>query len=217
MSGDPPPLASLSVDIAAMRRRKQDRHQIAVELPRDWLRDVLSETDALVDEAGRASLTLHLPTEGAVIATGDLRLTFRVPCGRCLEPATVVANTPITATFSEGDALPEPSGPRGADDEEPGLGLSADDLDTWLFDGRELRLDPMLMDHVRVAYPMRVLCHRGDACRGLCPSCGRNLNPDGGELDRKPCSVCAPSSDGVVDASSESPLAAALKRIRLDD
>lgn len=212
-----PPLPALRVDVAALRRHGQDRHRVDAELGTEWLSQVLSATDATVRGPGRVAATILLPADGAVFAQGELTLRFEVPCGRCLEPAVVDGSSAFEATFVEGAELPGPSGEPGRDEEEePGIGLSGEDLDTWLFDGTAIALDRVVAEQVRLAYPMRALCRLDEACRGLCRRCGASLN----EGTTPGCSRCGASeavATGAGGEEEESPLAAALKKIRLPE
>jgi uncharacterized protein len=56
--------------------------------------------------------------------------------------------------------------------EEPGDG--DDRLEYGRFVGDKINLDDMVSDAVGVAMPMRAVCD--EACRGLCATCGTNLN-----------------------------------------
>ena len=42
------------------------------------------------------------------------------------------------------------------------------------FSGDEIDITEIVMDAVHIATPMKVVCD--DDCKGLCPSCGKNLN-----------------------------------------
>lgn len=209
-------LEALCVDVEALRRRSTFQHRIETTLERSWVAKALAETDATVRDPGHVEVQLMLPADGAVVALGRLDVKFEVPCGRCLEPAFVEESCEIRATYVVGD-LPDPRGPRGEDDEEPGLGLSDDDLDVWTYDGRMLHLDEMLLEQIRLAYPMRALCARGEACQGLCPHCGTNLNGSAASA----CPSCgAPRGNAAGMAGpvgGESPLAAALKKVKLPE
>jgi uncharacterized protein len=48
------------------------------------------------------------------------------------------------------------------------------ELDEEPFDGHTLDLAPTLREQILLALPMDALC--GEACKGLCPHCGQNLN-----------------------------------------
>jgi uncharacterized metal-binding protein YceD (DUF177 family) len=179
-----------------------------------------------VSVPGLVDVELVLPADGAVVVSGRLDLRFEVPCGRCLDPAAVDGGTALSATYLVGRRLPDPSGPLGSDDDEDGRGLSDEDLDAWLFDGSVLRLDELVVEQVRLAYPMRALCCRGEACRGLCSHCGDDLNAQDPGASRR-CARCGQPVGASVDGMAEStqsasgggegPLARALKKLQLPD
>jgi len=52
--------------------------------------------------------------------------------------------------------------------------LSADELGLSFYRGDELNLEPLIREQVLLALPTRPLCD--DNCRGLCPTCGVDLN-----------------------------------------
>lgn len=213
-SNTPALLEALTVDVAAMRRRSVTRHRVDAVLESSWLSLVLQGTDAVVSDPGHVEATLEIPIDGAVVAHGRLRFRFSVPCGRCLAPATIDCDAPLEATFVEGDELPSPSGAPGEDDEEPGLGLGDRDLDTWSFDGRLVHLDEAVGELVKVAYPMRALCERGEACRGLCSQCGLDWNASPGP----PCPACgATPIPDERDGSTPNAFAAALRKLQFPD
>jgi uncharacterized protein len=175
-----PGLDSLRLDLAALRRRGIARQLVDVELPVEWIAAALAETDATVEAPGHVKLDVLLQPRGVVYAEGSLDVAFEVPCGRCLEPAIVQDHSPLTATFMPvGDATP-----REQVDEEEDLG--EDDADHWTYAGTGLDLTELVVEHVKLAYPMRALCAHGEACRGLCSNCGADLNAQTGLV----CASC---------------------------
>jgi uncharacterized protein len=86
-----------------------------------------------------------------------LRLRYQVrlegPCMRCLEDA----GRPVEIDAREVD--------------QPGGG---DDLRSPYLDGDELDLRSWAHDALALALPAQIVCD--EACRGLCPVCGENLN-----------------------------------------
>jgi uncharacterized protein len=54
------------------------------------------------------------------------------------------------------------------------LELEEKDLDTEFFDGQVIDVDQLIAEQVLLALPLKVLCTA--SCRGLCPTCGANLN-----------------------------------------
>jgi uncharacterized protein len=97
-----------------------------------------------------------------VLLRGELRGALETLCARCLEPASVSLDIPLTVTFVEKDDS------AGGDDD-------ADDQDDVVyFDGGEIDLGLELRDEILLAMPINPLCEEG--CRGLCPVCGGNRN-----------------------------------------
>jgi uncharacterized protein len=52
--------------------------------------------------------------------------------------------------------------------------LGCDDLGFGFYDGDEIDVTALVHEHALLALPTRLLC--AEACRGLCPQCGANLN-----------------------------------------
>lgn len=108
---------------------------------------------------------------------GRSQTALELPCSRCLDPMTV----PVDAAFDL-RYQPRTTGPGGAghaghagdagDDVE--RELEEDDLATAFYDNEEIDLGQLLREQFYLAVPMKPLCD--EACRGLCPSCGTNLN-----------------------------------------
>ncbi|MEM6292767.1 MAG: DUF177 domain-containing protein [Myxococcota bacterium] len=225
------PLASLRVDVSAMRRRGETHGRVEVDLPVPWLAATLADTDAEVRSAGSVSFDLSLPSDGPVIASGALTVDFVVPCGRCLEDAAVDGGTQISALFVLGDAA---KASRHAEEDEDDLGLDDDALDSWPYDGKTVDLVQVVAEYVKVAYPMRALCELGEACQGLCSGCGNNFNhtPPRQAGSRAFCVKCGqeffgavgePPAEGdeMADEAAEpaktTALADALRKLQLPD
>ena len=223
MSGAAQPPETLRVDVSAMRRRGESHGRVEVDLSPEWLASVLADTDAEVRDGGKVSFDLSLPPDGPVIASGRLALNFVVPCGRCLEDAHVDGASRIDAMFVLGADVKH-------EEDEDGLALDEDALDTWPYDGRTVDLSKVVIEYVKVAYPMRALCELGETCQGLCSGCGTNLNhhPPRRAGSRAFCVNCGQESFGPVgepaaegEEAEEPPksnaLADALSKINLPD
>ena len=52
--------------------------------------------------------------------------------------------------------------------------VEEDDLATAFYDDERIDLAHLIMEQFQLALPMKPLCK--DACKGLCPQCGTNLN-----------------------------------------
>ena len=84
-------------------------------------------------------------------------------CARCLEDYAFGLDHPFVFVLT----------PRAAAVTEPAR-LSPDDLALSYYEGEEIDLTPLVHEQIILALPTRPLC--GEACRGLCPRCGANLN-----------------------------------------
>lgn len=103
-------------------------------------------------------------TPRSIFVRGRLATTLEVECSRCLTDVRVpVAFDVESEYFPEidivtGHALPAP----------------ADDLAFTIDPNHELDLSEMVRQHLLLELPMSTVC--SEACQGLCPTCGANLN-----------------------------------------
>ena len=140
----------------------------------------LRQTTAL-DTQGRAEvLEEHrggrLGTISDIRMVGGLVTDVEVACARCLEPV----RTHIDRKF---DLLYRPLGVDRKGDE---AAIHEPDTEIGYYDGEGLELEDVLREQVLLAVPIKLLCQ--DACKGLCPQCGRNLN-------RETCNCAVPDAD----------------------
>jgi len=113
---------------------------------------VLLSFDVDRQEAGRYRLSGHL--------TGELELT----CSRCLEPFTMPVATDFDLRYV----------PRTENTGEGEKEVEEDDLATAFYSEDQVDLGQLILEQLQLALPMKPLCE--EACRGLCPQCGTNLN-----------------------------------------
>ncbi len=214
---------ALRVDLQVLERRGITSLDLEVNLSVEWLQAALAKTDAEIRHGGRTRVSLHVQADGTVLARGAADLTFAVPCARCLAPAHVEATEDLCVTYvpdGHERARRVPAAEADADDgSDP---FEEDDLDLYIYRGFIVDLALMVAEHVALAYPMRVLCGREEACRGLCSGCGANLN----ELDgaANSCAGCGRPlhevSHSAVDrgrgpeSKDDSPWRAALRKLR---
>ena len=97
---------------------------------------------------------------------GSLQTTIESSCSRCLEPARSEISKSFDLFFRQGD--------EDMFDEDDEIELSEEDTRTAFFTGTELALGDVLREQVLLALPMKALCNVD--CKGLCPTCGTNLN-----------------------------------------
>jgi uncharacterized protein len=160
----------LSFDLRALERRAATVHGELAPDDDIWLDGDLRPSGA-IEVRGRLSSA----GEGRYYWTGQIRGTVEADCRRCLEPVRVAVSDEPHALFVE------------EDDADAG-----DDPDVFLIDPRAHALDlrRAVREQWLLAAPAFVVCR--EDCRGLCPTCGANLN-DG------PC-ACPPKSDRRWDA-----------------
>ena len=147
---------------------------------------------------GSAPLHVKLQKTGSgVLLRGATEVAVHTPCRRCLADVHLKLPVSFTLNLVSQAAL---AGREGEDDEQTERAGSFDleRADEELFDGKIIDLAPLVREQVLLALPMHAVCT--DDCKGLCGTCGQNLNE--GQCD------CA---RGQVD-----PRLAALKNIKLN-
>ncbi len=97
---------------------------------------------------------------------GNVATTLRVTCGRCLESFRF----PVSADF---DLVYLPHTENVGAGEEP---VEDEDLATAFYRDETIDLGQLIREQFYLALPMKPLCQ--EACKGLCPQCGANLNTD---------------------------------------
>jgi uncharacterized protein len=95
---------------------------------------------------------------------GRVATTLELPCSRCLEPFA----WPVQADF---DLRYQPHSTNVGEAERE---IEEDDLSTAFYDDDEIDLGQLMREQFYLSLPMKPLCR--DACLGLCPVCGTNLN-----------------------------------------
>lgn len=114
-----------------------------------------------ITDRSEAGFTLTNAGQGRVVVEGELQLTLSVPCDRCLQSVAV----PLTMTFSHEVAAPEGDG---------GISENTSDEEQCFVSGYELDTDTLIDNEILIQMPVKVLCR--EDCKGICPTCGRNLN-----------------------------------------
>ncbi len=163
-----------------------------IDLTKDnaWFQENLPECDRDTMELVSFSASCRLSKAGeAVYVEGTMETTLVMACGRCLEAARVEMKNDFRYTFVPAATQ--------ADEEED---VELDELNAELCFYREeaIELDPVLFEQIILQIPIKVLCD--EACKGLCPRCGTNLN----------VAACSCDASAPVD-----PRMAILKKIKL--
>jgi uncharacterized protein len=95
---------------------------------------------------------------------GGVQTTLELPCSRCVEPFT----SPVDASF---DLRYHPRTQNVGEGERE---VEEDDLSTSFYEDETIDLGQLIREQLYLSLPMKPLCR--DACNGLCPQCGTNLN-----------------------------------------
>lgn len=125
-----------------------------------------------------ATVRVQLHGDGCLIS-GRIKGVTTTTCDRCLEETQVEVDIEFNE-FEDLPPQPQVGKPRPKDRkpdkvEEEALALGeAERLLRWNTGHPELNVGALLWEQFLLALPVKPLC--GTECRGLCPSCGKNLN-----------------------------------------
>jgi len=124
-------------------------------------RDVLSAGPLHVDLVARGE-------EGMAVVEGELAIDVTMPCSRCLKPVQVSVAVPFQEHFKVSHA------PQTEEEADRFIAVHDNDVD----------LTPYVEEAVQLELPLVPLC--AEDCKGLCPSCGKDLNEGECGCDRTP-------------------------------
>jgi uncharacterized protein len=95
---------------------------------------------------------------------GRVQSVLELSCGRCLEPFRWTVDEPFELTYE----------PRRAIDASEDREIADEDFSAAFYENEEIDLEQLVRERLEMSLPMKPLC--GEACQGLCPLCGTNLN-----------------------------------------
>ncbi|MEJ8302497.1 DUF177 domain-containing protein [Saccharibacillus sacchari] len=116
-------------------------------------------TDVISASPVLAELTASPSLDGTVGVSGTLTGHLDMVCSRCLETAHIELELPFEERFKQ------------REEDEADL---EDDEDMILADDDVIELSPYLEEYVTLGVPSAPLCK--EDCKGLCQTCGTNLN-----------------------------------------
>lgn len=96
-------------------------------------------------------------SEGRAHIEGEIHMTFRMTCGRCLTEVPYELRTVIDRDVAGPDVLTEEE----AEDQS-------------FVSEYQLNVEDLINNEIIMSLPMKVLCKPD--CKGLCKVCGQNLN-----------------------------------------
>lgn len=112
-------------------------------------------------------------------AIGRVRVPINLTCGRCLVTYASAIDSSFKVIFRK-----ETERHTEVEDETE---LCDDDLVSSTYSGDELDLAHEIEEQVAMEVPLKPLCDEG--CKGLCPSCGADLNRDSCSCSREPVNL----------------------------
>lgn len=130
-----------------------------------WLNNMLG-ADSPFTGSEDGSLRVRLERlDDAVYVHGRAQLTLKAECSRCLGPVDFGIDTPVEVTLFPRGKEPQPV---------PDGELTEEDMGIATYENKEIDLSGIVHDEVFLELPMSPIC--SEACAGLCPNCGVNLN-----------------------------------------
>lgn len=120
---------------------------------------IQGRTDVISAFPVEADLTAAPSLDGTVGVEGTIKGHLDMVCSRCLEPAHIGLNIHFEERFKK------------REENEADL---EDDEDMILADDDVFELTPYLEEYVTLGVPNAPLCK--EDCKGLCQTCGTNLN-----------------------------------------
>ena len=113
----------------------------------------LSVSGSHVPDGSPVDVEAHLePVSRGVMVTATVGAHWEGACRRCLGTANGELSSAVRELYEEGSSGEE----------------------TYPLSGNQLDLEPLVRDAVLLELPQAPLCREG--CRGLCPTCGADLN-----------------------------------------
>jgi len=103
-------------------------------------------------------------TDGEVRIQGRYSVEMAAQCDRCLQRARF----PLDAAF---DLFYRPASEIAHEEE---VSLQEGELEIGFYEDGGIELEEILLEQVLLALPMQRVC--SDACKGICPVCGKNRN-----------------------------------------
>jgi uncharacterized protein len=103
-------------------------------------------------------------TGRSVLIIGKVETTLRLQCARCLKEFS----SPLSTTF---DLTLHPTKEAPSDED---IELGSEEMESSFFEGGEIHLSEIACEQIFLELPYQPICQEG--CRGLCPTCGRDLN-----------------------------------------
>jgi len=171
------------------------------DLPREFIDQVLlSDPPTEFHANGEASVTARLTKMGRKVL---VQARFSVPlvgqCKRCLKPIPLVEPIEMTVTYvpldgaeakkraeaqavNDGAAKDKRKKRRHDSPDAAEASFQLETVDEEGYTGKQIDLTPAMREQILLSIPPSPLC--SEDCKGLCPSCGKDLNEGACGCDR---------------------------------
>lgn len=121
-----------------------------------------------------ASVALRVEKIAAeVLVKGEVNTRVELQCSRCLKNFQRDMDVTINVVYHPVEEL------KGEEKHE----IKDDELDMGFYQGDELEVHELVMEQILLNVPMKPLC--SEACKGICPKCGADLNVKACNCERK--------------------------------
>ncbi len=138
--------------------------ELSLQLGKEWFDRWREEDPGLEFTQANIRGAVTLAKHGTdILIRGVLEGSLALSCSRCLESFAAQAAT-------EFEVLLVPAPQSEARDKE----LSAQELDLDVYSGETVDLEALVREQIILLATLKPLCQ--ESCRGLCPTCGTNLN-----------------------------------------
>jgi uncharacterized protein len=114
--------------------------------------------------AARGTAELLNNTLGEIRVRGRISGHVEANCDRCLETATFPVDSNFDSFYRPASTAPEHEEVR----------IDEGEAEIAFYEGDGVRLEDVLREHILLQLPMQLVC--SEACKGICPQCGQNLN-----------------------------------------
>ena len=95
---------------------------------------------------------------------GKFSTGLEMNCARCLEPISRQVSADFDLVYR----------PLGADKRPEESSITEAETEISFYQGEGVLLEDLLREQILLALPLKAVCR--EACKGICPRCGRNLN-----------------------------------------
>jgi len=171
-------LEPLTIDVDEIDESGQEWQ---ADLPRELIDAVLrGEPPTEFHAAGAAHVRGRLTKLGrSVLLQSRFTMPLEGQCKRCLKKVRLEEPIDLTLTYVPREGPPEqPHHPaHGRGEPEQAASFDPQTVDEEPYSGKTIDLAPALREQILLAVPPPPVCD--EACKGLCPTCGKDLNAGG--------------------------------------